>query len=472
MKRLTHIIAIILAFAATVPANAVTDKEMEQARVIAAQAYLRYANDGSGYLDDLHPKTMAELERGLKPKEKENIKAFKAVAVPKDYRSWDKAKLVEYWGGTAFAAKGLAEKGRTGKLRAKKRINAMTVAAPAAPESKTTPAPAQDKKEAPAPAATQTQTPAAAPAQATAAGETQAQAADSVPRTDAAADAALLAMEEEDEPIQKAKDNTWIYIVILVILVAVVVALVVFASNTMKKSEAAGQRQNAQGRAGGQSRQPDNMAPAPSRAADGAEANALREKFAAKLAEKNNEVYSLNKKIDELNRQNASLKKNLEGLTSEIAMLRTRLAEAAESQKQEEQPQPAARPAMETHPQPQAAQQPQRSQQAQTPLRTIYLGRANAKGIFVRADRTLNIGNSIFRLDTTDGYAGTFRVAEDPTVWEMALLTPRESLSAACVAPELENTDGMQRIVNDSSGTAVFEGGCWKVIRKAKIHYE
>ena len=48
----------------------VSQKEMEQARTIAAKAYLRYANDGSGYLDDLNPTTMQELEASLKSKEK------------------------------------------------------------------------------------------------------------------------------------------------------------------------------------------------------------------------------------------------------------------------------------------------------------------------------------------------------------------------------------------------------------------
>ena len=80
----------------------VTQKEMEQARTIAAKAYIRYVNDGSGYLDELNPTTMEELEASLKPKEKENIKAFKAIAVPSDYKSWDKEKLVEYWAVTAF----------------------------------------------------------------------------------------------------------------------------------------------------------------------------------------------------------------------------------------------------------------------------------------------------------------------------------------------------------------------------------
>ena len=154
-------------------------------------------------------------------------------------------------------------------------------------------------------------------------------------------------------------------------------------------------------------------------------------------------------------------------------------AAAAVAQAQATAPTPTPTPEIAEVPQPaptqpaQAAQAVAHPQQkAASTLRTIFLGRANAKGIFVRADRTLNLGNSIFRLDTSDGYAGSFRVAADPTVWEMAMLTPRESLAGACVVADLDITDGMHKNVNDSAGTAIFEGGCWKVIRKAKNHVE
>ena len=135
-------------------ALAVTQKEMEQARTIAAKAYLRYANDGSGYLDDLNPTTMEELEASIKTKEKENIKAFKAIPVPTDYKDWNKDKLLEYWAVTAFQNKGLLEKGRGGRIRARSQINKMTIAppqpetpvavTPAAPASSPTPASSAD----------------------------------------------------------------------------------------------------------------------------------------------------------------------------------------------------------------------------------------------------------------------------------------------------------------------------------------
>ncbi|MDE7402106.1 MAG: hypothetical protein K2M87_01690, partial [Muribaculaceae bacterium] len=94
---LRKILFILIAVAAAIPVSAVTDREMEEARAITAKAYLRYANNGSGYLDEITAKSMSELESKLKAKEKENLAAFKSVKVPSDYASWDKEKLVEFW---------------------------------------------------------------------------------------------------------------------------------------------------------------------------------------------------------------------------------------------------------------------------------------------------------------------------------------------------------------------------------------
>ncbi len=450
MKRIIYIITLGFILTLTnFQAKAVTDKEMEQARTIATKAYLRYANDGSGYLDEVKATTMAELEKNLKPKEKENLKAFKAIPVPKDYKSWDKQKLVDYWGVKAFATPGLVEKGRIGRIRAKKNINAMTIAAPVKETPKETAA-ATSK-----PAAAET-TPAAEPQAAT-----ETPKVDATPDIAAATDTAVVSPIEqaetsvdampqiEDEPIvAKADNHTWVYVLILCILVAVVCALVVFASNVMRKNEETQSR-----------REPLKFTPE-----EASNNNALREKFAATLTTKNEEIKALSKKIESLNGQNATLKANLESLTAEIASLRNRLS-TQQTQATDSNAVTSSQAVSAT------AEAAQRKAPA-TSLRTIYLGRANAKGIFVRADRNLNPGNSIYRLDTTDGYAGSFRVANDPTVWEMALLTPTESLAGACVIANPDNAGGMTRIVNDSAGTAVLEGGCWRVIRKAKVHFE
>lgn len=457
MKQLIYILSLILISGAAMPAFAVTEKEMEQARTIATKAYLRYANDGSGYLDRLNPKSMAELERNLKPKEKENLKAFKAIPVPSGYESWNKQKLVEYWGVTAFASKGLIEKGRLGRNRAKKNIGAMKITPPAnespakkAEQPKTTSPQATQPKPVESQAAPQ-HTP-DVPVSA----EPDSAAALVQDPAEAAALESLAALDEEPQ-IKKAKNHTWVYILILCVLVGVVVALVVFASNVMKKNGMANMTP--------QKRQTQKREPEEEEAT-----NSLREKFAATLSSKNEEIRNLSKKLEAINSQNSTLKGNLESLTKEAAVLRSRLDEASKRIKELEQ----ATNVRETSTPPQAAQaQAQVEAKPKTvPLRTIYLGRANAKGIFIRADRSLNIGNSIYRLDTTDGYAGSFRVVNDPTVWEMALLTPRESLAGACSAADIDSTAGMHKIVNDSAGTAIFEGGCWKVIRKAKVHYE
>lgn len=113
-------IPAVMAIALALPAMAVTEKEMEEARAITAKAYLRYANDGSGYLDDVQAKSMSELTGKLKEKEKENLKAFNKVKVPSDYASWDKARLVEFWGVTFFTSPELSEKGKAARSRVKK----------------------------------------------------------------------------------------------------------------------------------------------------------------------------------------------------------------------------------------------------------------------------------------------------------------------------------------------------------------
>ena len=470
MKRLIYLFPLFISLLVSIPAKAVTEKEMDQARALAAQAYLRYANDGSGYLDNIHPKSMSQLERALKTKEKENIKAFKNIPVPSDYASWDKQKLVDYWGVKAFAASGLLQKGRVGKGRAKKNISAMKISEPVKTEktvakpAATTAKPAQDKQEAAKPA----QTPADAP-------ESESKTDSSLNVSQETSDTTAPNLDndkffadlEEETQIKKAEDHTWIYILILCILVAVVVALVVFASNVMKRNEAR--------LAEADRIHDDNLTPS-------ADSDKMREKFAAAMATKNEELATLSQKIESLNSLNTSLKVNIQGLTAEVVSLRTRLSEANARIRSFEEKAAGATP--------QAAPVKQQSATTATPastvptrqtsptdadtpaVRSIYLGRANAKGIFVRADRSLIPGNSIYRLDTTDGYAGSFRVAANQEVWEHTLRSPIELLSGACIAPNFTETSGMKKIVNDSAGTAIFEDGCWKVIRKAKIHFE
>lgn len=400
---------------------AVTQKEMEQARTIAAKSYIRYVNDGSGYLDDLHPATIEELQKSLKPKEKENIKAFLAIAMPSDYQSWDKTQLIEYWAGTVFKSKGLVEKGRGGRILARKELNKMTVSAPAPEKPATSAATAAPVQQPTPPVAENPTVP-------------DTQEGNSIVPNDSvlsgtAVDEAIAEDTAEDE-MPEAYNYTWVYIMVLAILVAIVIALVVYASNVMKK----------------------NATASAARLQETGEADdGTVEKYESALADKEYEISMLTKKLENANKQNSELKTKLEALTSEIAALRSG---SAVKNFQE----------TSSVTQGTATRTPQ--------IRTIYLGRANVKQIFIRADRTLNVGNSVFVLDTSDGLTGSFRVADSPAAWSLALSNPDEYLKNACTGHDLDDTNGASKIVTESSGTAIFEGGCWKVIRKAKIRYE
>lgn len=500
-----YISMLLLLATCVLSSYAVTDREMEEAKTITAKLYLRYANNGSDYLDKINVVTMADLEKRLKPKEKENIKSFKAVSVPGDYSGWNKDQLVRYWSETFFASPGLIDKGKVAKSSVRKRLSSMNVAAPAA---------------ASAPAATAT--PAASPAPATATPATAAAPAESAPATPVAqsddsaaaraiaeAEAELLNLENmvNDEPSGSKKQNsyTWVYILILCGLVAVVVGLVVFASRVLKSQNAAeeddsydtpvdNQRSRQAGTVGSASlvapelsewrdraRQAENERDVMSqqcsdqrkRIADlTARINQLEQELAADRAFKSasNPVKpasvasqpSVRQTTAESRRQAASEPKR--SATSadskrQPADNKRQAAAASDSKRQMPTPESIVNPVADSAPQPR-------------PTAVIYLGRVNNKGIFVRADRNLKPDASVYRLETADGYAGTYRVANNAEVWERALANPEHVLAGGCIGSDITATDGKNRILTESSGTAIFEGGCWKVIRKAKIVYQ
>lgn len=398
----------------------VSQKEMEQARTIAAKAYLRYANDGSGYLDDLNPTTMQELEASLKSKEKENIKAFKEIPVPSDYKDWDKEKLVDYWAVKAFQTKGLIEKGRGGRIRARSQINKMTIA---------------PVKEEVAPMAAVTAEPVVAESPVPA--EVPSETLEEI-KADEQSILADEAAEEEDLSVGKASNYTWVYIMVLAILVGIVIALVVYAANVMKKNGNRGERA---------------MAPQPQRNVN----PETQSRLETVIADKDMEISMLKKKLEAATRQNSELRMKVENLTSEISFLKAGSSEVIPERQNVGEQEPLRETATGI---------------SKNGLRSIYLGRANSRGIFVRADRSLNPGNSVFMLETSDGFSGSFRVVDSQGVWDMALSNPQEYLMNACMGHFLDEPGNATRIITESPGTAVFEGGCWRVIRKARIRYE
>lgn len=417
-----YIKTMIMALATlAIPAQtlmAVTDKEMEEARAYTAKSYLRYVNNGSGYLDEINVKTMAELNSKLKAKEKENIAAFNAVKVPQDYAAWDKKQLVEYWAATFFTSPGLDPNGKAARQRVRKYIEGMTVTSPSAAESKPAETPAQTAE-----------TPEAAPQNTDVPEDGQLPPEEVTPQDQenilADQNDIEKAAEESRENHSQEQNRTWVYVLVLAILIGVVIWLVIYAANLMK-------------------RQPDG------RRDDDEDTSAadseLREQTRKAIAAKNQELEQMRRALEEAEGRAAALAAELE-------------AERRAGRRIEPEPQIEHR--AETKPAPR-----------QQLLKVIYLGRANKRGIFVRADRRITEGSTIYRLDTNDGLVGTFHVVDEPEVVELALTDPVEFLANGCTGEDLQDTAGVTRITTQSAGTAIFENGYWKVLRKSRISYE
>ena len=480
--RLTTLAAALMMWMLPFGAQAVTQQEMEEARTITAFWYLRYANNGAGYMEEgKMPTTMAQLEKMLKETERTNLKAFKAVSVPQDYAGWDKKKLVGYWGGTFFNSPGLSAQGKVARSRVEKKINAMTISAPAAAAQPSAAAP-----EAAVAAATETPKEATAPA----AGATEMPDASQIVNQAQVVDSTALAVEEsalDSRPERKSSSSTtWIYIVALCILVGVVVWLVIFASKTMQQGNQeaqapapapvtpphvedeplahapAGRRRQTQQEVIEEHNEP--IIPEPAVAAPGAS-------HSAEVGALNREIKNLREECLRLGEENGRLQSDLADARRELEALRGRLRAAgavtSAASVAGPQPRPAAQPERPAAPAPTPRREPEEPMH-----REIYLGRVNPRGLFVRADKRPVEEKSVFVLTTTDGYTGTYRVIQLDEVIERCLDNPEHYLGGGCTAPDLLATEEATAIRTLQSGTAVFEDGCWRMIRKTKIVYE
>ena len=456
---------IAVAMVTAIPSFAVTDKEMETAKAMAAKHYLRYSNNGSDYLDKMNPTTMAELNSGLKAKEKENIKSFNAVAVPKDYASWDQAKLVEYWSSTFFKSPGLKEDGKkclgilaknlkkikVGAPEPKKETtqNAETpAAAPAAEAGKdATAANAANTDAKNSPASSQTL---AAAGDEAAVAEAQAMEIEAA-QAQAAADAGLM----EERP-QKSSNTGW-YIAILVVLIGVVIWLVMYASKSMKETgvsladKKAGEKEIREAKKAAKE-----------------ELNKMREQYANSLTSKNDELKQLKSKCEALESQLVAAKRENEAMRRELDAARSQKTQAPQrpsQQSQEQRPaqqQPAARPAA-----PSASSAPKGG--GLPPV--VCLSNVNQKGLFTKASRSLNVESSVYYMDIPDGHHGVFRVADNPEILDRLLSDPKYWLEGGCDIDNPEDADIATEIVTMNHGEAVFVDKSCRVTKKARIKF-
>lgn len=460
MNYILKSIMIAVAVVTAIPSFAVSDKEMEAARTMAAKHYLRYANNGSDYLDKLSPSSMSELSGALKPKEKENLKAFTAVAVPKDYASWDKARLVEYWSSTFFKSPGLKEDGKKclGILAKKlNKINVAAAAAPAAAETK-----AEQKPEgapaAPAQEAGQAQ-PASADLSSGAAG-----AGEDVVDAEAAAAAELDALAAQaaadagvaDEQPKKSSNTGW-YIAILVVLIGVVVWLVMYASKSMKDGTIG---------AGGKDAEKEIRE---ARKAAKEEANKMREQYASSLAVRNDEIKQLKTRVEELEAELDNARDEIERMRKSVPQARVQPVAQQAPRVQQAAPQPKTEPrrqnAAGNDAKPKAAARP-----AKLPP-VVYLGYVNQRGLFVKASRSLNQESSVYYMDIPDGEHGTFVVANDFDVFDRVLADPEYWLGGGCVIENPEDADIAAEIVTIEAGEALFADNTCRVVKKARIKF-
>ena len=467
MNHLLKILMVAVALVTAIPSFAVTDKEMEQARALAAKHYLRYANNGSDYLDKLTPASVGELSKSLKPKEQENIKSFNAVAVPKDYASWDKKKLVDYWSNTFFKAPGLKEDGKKCLGILAKSLNKLTIAAPSAAPAPAEPAAAAPKQEeAAAPAA---QAPAAeapsADASAAPAADANGVAAEAIPEeadimAQAQADAGLA-----DEQPRKSSNTGW-YIGILVVLVGVVIWLVLYAQKSMKESGAS----FADNKTG------EKEIREAKRAAK-EEQNKMREQYASSLTSKNEEIKQLKGQCEAFEKQLEASRKESDSLRRELAAAKQELASmrsGASRQQSEQRPQPktsapeqSAAPAKPAPgaPKPQVASRPG----GLPPV--VFLGYVNQKGLFTKASRSLNPETTVYRMDIPDGHHGLFRVVNDSEILDRLIENPDQLLSGGCVIENPEDADIAAEIVTLQPGEALFSDNTCRVVKKAKVKF-
>lgn len=441
MKHLAYILPLLLA-AILLPAHAATPEQMEQARVIAVKACLRDLNNGSDYLESLKPASMSDLEKSLKAKEKENITKLKAIQLPdqSEYAGWDKAQFEKYWTKTFTSKANLKTRDFTAS-KIKESIKGVQV-------TKQDPKPAEDKKEEPKAEEATTPQPEEQPAdQPTPAEEIPEETfpepvTEQVTVTDTPTEKVTPVPET---PKPKSDDHTTA-IILLCALVAVVIILVGYALNVMKKNRI--RTSNTPSR---RSRRyedeeddddDDEPLPSPRRAPRRSPQSATPTVVADLEDESPFAAYSAFQPeptpSDDRDREIARLKAEIASLQGQV-----RTTESA---------------------------RPMHDIPAHRP-RVIYLAQANASGVFTRADARYNEGNSIFKLVTTDGVSGSFSLIEDPAVFDIALMMPKDFLFYACAGTDLLSPLGASTIINEASGTAIFEDGRWHVSRKARIRY-
>ena len=411
--KLRIFLSLIVSVVVTSSAWGVTREEMEQARTITAQAFLRYMNNGSDYLDKLDPVKVSDLKNSLKTKEKENIKIFESIEYPKIevYSQWSKDDLLKYWGTDFWNDSRIPAHCKGARVRVKSKIGAMNVGAEAIKSQETTATLAEADNAA---SEAQRVLDSIKMADSIAAEAAILEASNDVVQEDFASDsiAAEESAIEEEETVKSKNSPTLIYSLILIVLVVIIAALIIYAVKGIQKS-------------GKQDVKRDKN----------------EETDSADEEDDENHIYK--ETLDEKDREIASLKAEIDRLNNVILRMNDRISDAIS----------------EISPN-------------QRPTRTIYLAYANSKNVFVRADSVYNEDYSIFKLVTSDGITGSFSVIDNPIANKLALSLPISILKNSCQSEDMHHDNWCKQIITENAGTAIFENGRWIVKRKADINFQ
>lgn len=457
MKRLLAIIALL---AAILPASrAVTPEELEQAKTYAAIVYLRNANPGSDYLDKVSVGSRTALKSKLhNDKDRENLELFnRKLPSTSGFESWGKEELSDY-AQKAVVAPGNYQSTGYARSMVKSRIAKMSVQAPSKQSKANEEAQQQPTTE--EPIAMQMQTTDSIPA---------ATLPDAMDTRQAEAEDALSAaedsiMNEQPLPQQNASSSgsNTIYIVILIILVVAVVALVIYAARYFTRQEKAKRSESAD---------EETESRSYSRVEPEQEPDQDPQRIIESLRAENRELrhaceeykYHINYLKSEKEKADTERLRTENRPSAALTSTAARIEDSAPAETLNDRytrtrEQQTASTAQSTAPAQQQAH------------RIIYLGRANRDGMFVRAERNLNPQHSLFRLKTIDNVTGSYTVVDDPEVAARVLANPDLLMAVSC---ELEDPDtyGKESVDTVNPGTAIFEGGRWRVLRPALIRF-
>lgn len=101
----------------------------------------------------------------------------------------------------------------------------------------------------------------------------------------------------------------------------------------------------------------------------------------------------------------------------------------------------------------------------------FYLAAPSADGSFPSVSPREQIGKSIYVLTTDDGVNGTFSIIDSNDAIATAMISISQFLKPVCKVNG-STAQYPYHIITDEVGTASKEGGLWKVVRKAIVHFE